>query len=351
LAANKHTDPAEVKRLHGELGSIRAVARALGVDKATVAYHLNRWTDRDDIYPATEVINEIPLGVPIDQLVARRCQEYEMKAAKTKAQGFRRIKVNVDGPVGILHFGDPHVDDDGTDLGLVMRHAELTRTTEGLFGANIGDVTNNWIGTLARLYGEQGTSKEQGREIAEYFLKSVDWLYLIGGNHDFWSAGAGVLDWFAQQYGYMKAGQFQYHGVRLGLEFPNGIQIRINARHDFRGASEHHPTHGPAKAARFGYQDHIIICGHRHTSGYELAANPDPLTGDGEVGILSHCIRVGAYKKIDSFAREKGLPYQNFAPGVVTILDPYAAREVNKVKVFLDPEHGADYLTWLRRRK
>lgn len=338
---------AQVAEAYQRVGTKRGAARELGIDPQAVRWHLSRWDARSAIVAD----QPMPEGVSIEELLRRRSLDYNAKAEAAKAASFRAMNVKMDGPIGILHFGDPHVDDNGTDIDTLLHHAKLTRETEGLFGANIGDVTNNWVGTLARLYGEQSTSASDGRKLAQYFLEAVDWLYIIGGNHDYWTHGAGVLDWFAKQYGYMASGQFQYHGVRLGLRFPNGKEFRVNARHDFRGASEHHPTHGPAKAARFGFYDHIIICGHRHISGYEIAVNPDPLTGDGEVGLISHCIRVGSYKKIDSFAREKGLPYQNCSPAIVTIIDPRAESETKKVQVFLDVDTGADYLTWLRKRK
>ena len=329
-----------------ECGSMRGAARELGVDPGTVRHHMKRWEARE-----TLEVDALPEGVPVESLIAQRRAAYAAKSARIKAQAFRRINVRMNGPIGILHFGDPHIDDDGTDIDELLRHAELTRTTEGLYGANIGDVTNNWVGSLARLYAEQATSAKQARELAEYFLKAVDWLYIVGGNHDYWTQGTGVLDWFAKQYGYLESGQFQYSAVRLGMLFPNGKEVRVNARHDFRGASEHHPTHGPAKAARMGFCDHIAICGHRHQSGYEIVVNPDPLTGDGETGLITHAIRVATYKKIDSFQREKGFPYNNTGPGVVTVIDPGATRESNLVQVFLDAERGAEYLTWLRRKK
>lgn len=345
---HKSVDPVAVRELAAGGMSKRAIARELGVDPGTVRWHLR--AERWDAAGVIEVDDLPPRSIDIDQLVRERIQRYEIKANRVKAESFRRIKVNMEGPVGILHFGDPHIDDDGCDIGLLLHHAKLTRETAGLFGANIGDVTNNWIGRLARLYANQSTSAEEAQKLAAYFLESVDWLYLIGGNHDYWSAGMGVLDWFAKQYGYMESGQFQYHGVRLGLQFPNGKEIRINARHDFRGSSEHHPTHGPAKAARMGFFDHIAICGHRHQSGYEIVINPDPLTGDGETGLMTHAIRIAAYKKMDSFQREKGFPYNNAGPGVITVINPDSTTEAGLIHVFHDADVGADFLTWLRAK-
>jgi len=61
---------------------------------------------------------------------------------------------------------------------------------------------------------------------------------------------------------------------------------------------------------------------------------------------------VGSYKTFDRYAEEKGLPNQNFTVAPVTIIDPSQPDDSNRlVTVFLDPEEGADYLTFRRKRK
>lgn len=340
---------AQVAEAYQRVGTKRGAARELGIDPKAVRWHLRSktWKPEDGL----EVINEIPQGEPDESLINRRIEQFRLKQAKERELALRRIRVKMDGPIGILHFGDPHVDNDGTDLELLFRHANLTRTTEGLWGANIGDVTDNWVGNLARLCANTAMNKQEIRQLAMKFLTSVDWLYLVGGNHDFWTEGNGVLDWFAEQYGYQKSGRFQYHGVRVALQFPNGFECRINSRHDFKGSSEHHKgTHGGAKAARFLFRDHIFVAGHIHTCGYEQVSHCDPLEGDGENGLLSHVLRIGTYKKIDAFAKQIGASNGNYMPGAVTIIDPYAQREAAKVIVVTDPELGADQLTWMRKR-
>lgn len=53
-----------------------------------------------------------------EELVERRVKLFRKKQAYEDARKLIPVKVNLDGPIGIWHFGDPHVDDDGTDLGL-----------------------------------------------------------------------------------------------------------------------------------------------------------------------------------------------------------------------------------------
>jgi len=293
--------------------------------------------------------------IPVADLWNQRAKKFAVKEAYEEATKLRTVKVKAKGPIGILHFGDPHVDDDGTNVALIERHCKLVRETDGLFGANIGDTTNNWIGRLARLYGDQATSAEQAWKMAEYFLHfcpGVDpqtlkpserkdllsnWLYLIGGNHDCWSGAGDPLKWILRQ----ADARYERSQVRLNLVFPGGRECRINARHDFKGTSQWNPAHGSMKASQMGFHDHILVNGHKHKSGYGLIKDPAN-------GTISHCIQVGSYKVYDTFAKDMGFLDQHISPAVVTIIDP-DADNVGFVWVGHDIESAVDYLKFKRR--
>lgn len=316
-------------------GCINAAARAIGACPKTV----RKWArtlERDELPTGEESLTD---------LVERRKRQFCEHDAGLKARELIEIRVNETKPIGILHFGDPHVDDDGTDLAALERHAAIVRDTPGMYGANIGDVTNNWIGRLQRLYSEQSTTAREAWRLAEWFLGLVDWLYIIGGNHDAWSGAGDPLQWILRGCN----GPFQYDGVRIALRFPNGREVRVNARHDFKGHSMWNPAHGVSKAAQMGWRDHILICGHKHVSGYNINVHPDPTSGL-DMGIISHCIRVASYKVHDRYARQMGLPNQAISPCAVTIIDPNTTTEPGLVHVFWSPEMAAEYLTWLRNR-
>ena len=92
----------------------------------------------------------MPEEIDVEDLVEERLKKFERKTVKKEAEKCFPIKVLKDGPIAIAHFGDPHVDDDGTNLGLLLKHAELVAKTDGMFGGNVGDVQNNWVGRLGR---------------------------------------------------------------------------------------------------------------------------------------------------------------------------------------------------------
>lgn len=287
-------------------------------------------------------IDELPSETtPLDELLDRRKRQFGRKDVAKKARRLISVRVNIEGPIGIAHFGDPHVDDDGTDIALLERHLKVCNETEALFAGNVGDFQNNWIGRLARLYGEQSTSAQESWVLAEWVLRACDWLYLVGGNHDAWSGAGDPLKWIARQ----QHALFEPNGVRLNLELPSGRGVRVNARHDFKGHSMWNDAHGPSKAVQLGWRDHIVCAGHLHTSGHQFLKDPSS-------GLISHAFRVASYKIFDRYAEGLGLPDKNIFLCPVTIIDPrYADDDPRFITFIPDPEEGADFLTWKRSRK
>jgi hypothetical protein len=328
----------ETVNLLQQYGSIRSMARETGIPRSTIQDRLRAAT-RAGIYRNDFEVEALPSShVSVADLIARRKLQYEQKRKHEEAARLINVKIRMDGPIGILHFGDPHVDDDGTDIFALERHAEIVRKTPGMFGGNIGDSTNNWVGRLARLYGEQSTSAQEAWQLAEWFLNSVDWLYLIGGNHDAWSGAGDPIPWITRNcLGVKQGGQ-----ARMGLNFPNGKTVTVNAHHNWPGNSQWNPAHGQMKAAQMGFADHIVISGHKHSCGYGVVKNP-------ATGLISHCIQLGSYKIYDRFAKEMGFKDQHISPCAVTIIDP-SASEAGQVQMFWEPEEAAEYLTFKRRK-
>jgi hypothetical protein len=278
--------------------------------------------------------------IDVDELVEHRIRQFEKKVAHADATRAIPVKIRLAGPIGILHFGDPHVDDDGTDLALLRTHSDLTKV-EGVFGANVGDTTNNWVGRLAKLYAEQSTSASQAWKLAEWFIGRTRWLYMIGGNHDGWSGAGDPIKWIARQ----SKALYQPSSARMQLEFPGGRTVIVNARHDFAGHSQYNPSHGPMKALMFGVRDHINVAGHRHISGYGVLKDPD-------TGRVCHAVQVASYKILDRYALEKGFRDQRISAAAFTVIDPALPdTHPDMVKLFWCPEEGVEFLTWLRKRR
>jgi hypothetical protein len=322
----------------------QAAADALKIPVTTLAHRLNVYKMRFGESGGTKseftVANLPDDDIDIDELVEHRIKQFSKKRTHQEATKLIPVKVNIDGVIGILHFGDPHVDDDGTDLDALRRHSDMTHV-EGIWGANVGDTTNNWVGRLARLYAHQSTSADQAWRLAEWFISRTRWLYMIGGNHDAWSGSSDPIKWISRQGNTL----YQSSECRIALRFPNKREVIVNARHDFAGHSQWNPAHGQMKAAQMGMRDHIMVSGHKHTSGYGLIKDPS-------TGKVCHAIQVASYKIFDSYAKERGFRDQSLSPACMTVINPdLPADHPDMVKVFWDPAQGLEYVKWKRKRK
>ena len=279
-----------------------------------------------------------PESLPIDELIEFRNKQYLQKAKSKDSRRLINIDINIDGPIGIAHFGDPHVDDDGTNLAQIFNYVDILNKCEGMFSGNLGDIQNNWIGRLQALYGSQSTSARESWRLTEYFVSKVQWLYLVAGNHDVWSGEGDPLEFMMRDH----KGLYERFGARMNLRFPNGKEIRINARHTFKGNSIWNTAHGVARAAQTGWKDHILTCGHTHVSGYQVLKDPSS-------GLVSHALQVASFKIYDSYADKLGLDDKNIFNCPVTIIDPRFEDYDNRlITTIFDPIEGAKFLTWKR---
>ncbi len=271
----------------------------------------------------------------IEELETLRRSVYKAKKAKEDYKLGVGVELKDNKPIAIMHFGDMHLDSDGTDIQQVYKDITLLRETEGVYGGNLGDVTNNWVGFLGKLYGEQHTTIDESIALIEKTLGGCPWLYTIIGNHDKWNGGEYVVK---------NAVETGVTGedLRLELRFPNGSMTSIHARHHFKGSSMYNTAQGSVKEALLGARDDIIVHGHIHSLGYSVVPQPELLK-------LSHCLSVGSYKVIDSFKTACGFRETNLSPCVVTTIDPRLPEgHTDRIKVFFDAETGVNYLKMLR---
>ncbi len=303
------------------------VIKELGISERT--YYL--WLKMD-----TVKIQEKPKHLQeIEELESLRKSVFKAKKAKEDYKLGVGVDFEDNRPIAIMHFGDMHLDSDGVDLEQVYKHIHLLKTTEGVYGGNLGDVTNNWVGFLGKLYGEQHTTIDESIALIEKTLGGCPWIYTIIGNHDKWNGGEYVVK-NAVDVG--ATGE----DLRLELKFPNGSMTSIHARHHFKGSSMYNAAQGSVKEALLGARDDIIIHGHIHSLGYSIVPQPELLK-------VSHCLSVGSYKVIDSFKTACGFRETNLSPCVVTVIDPrLPENHVDRIKVFFDAEVGVEYLKMIR---
>lgn len=280
--------------------------------------------------------------LPDEELIELMTKQFERIHKAHRARKWFDVKVNDPGPIGVMWFGDPHVDNNGCNWPLLKQHADICAATDGMYGANIGDTTDNWVGRLARLYSESNQSKTRGLRLAEIFISrmGIEWLLILRGNHDMWTGSKreDPLSWFKRGGAPMEDWQ-----ARFCLAFPNGRRARIWAAHDFPGHSWFNPLHGAKRAELKGNDAHLYVCGHKHNWAIQSQENPD-------TNRVSWFARCRGYKYIDKYGENLGHEAQMEGAAITSIFDPHAVSESGFVQCFSDPGEAADFLTWKRRR-
>ena len=298
--------------------------------------------ERDDHLEPDELPH--PIDDPLEgaeELVARAvARSAERDAAATPAE--RVVHLPSDQPIAIVHVGDPHIDDDGCDWVRLAADLDVIRRTPGMYGGLLGDVTNNWVGRLERLYAHQETTAEQAVLMWGWLLRRVPWAYALMGNHDLWNRGEHLMRLWCQTAA-VRVAVAARHEARVVLRAPCGAELRIRARHDFRGGSQWNPAHALTKAARLdgGWGD-VYVAGHRHTA---VAVHDWTDSGRGV-----WALRAAGYKRHDDHAAALQLAEMPAGlASVTTVWDPSAPVH-DRVEVFWSAARAAERLTQLRGR-
>lgn len=322
----------------GKIGGFTALLK-----KADLPTYDDRRTGRDKPKdpPKTEITPPfIPDDdLPADEIIKGMCKRFDKKQTAHQAKKWMTFKVDTSKPIGICWFGDPHIDDDGCNWPLLKSHIDICKKTEGMYGANIGDTHNNWVGRLAKEYANQNTSRGTAFKLIDWFFKDsgINWLLMLLGNHDEWNYGGESLSLMAKHVCTLVDWRAQFK-----LQFENGKEVMIDAAHDHSGHSQWNSLHGQQKASSMGGTAHLYIAGHKHN--WALAQNECPHTSR-----VYWLARARGYKHIDHYGERLGFGSQQFGSSIVTVIDPNAS-DVNMIRCFAAVKEGADYLKFLRRR-
>ncbi len=320
-------------------GNSTAAAKALGISASTLRGGLSRLRKRGLVVePTLHVEPAPPVDEPLEELLARKRAHVERALKHEDWAKLIPVRVRDDRPIGLLIVGDPHLDDDYCDIQQIQTDLTTVGRTEGFYAGHLGDATNNWVGRLKALYANQSTRFNDGLRLAQWMFDLCPNLFVVGGNHDRWEKGMDLLRFIVRQNEIL-----QPHGVRMALNFPSGLQLRIHARHDFPGKSQYSDTHGMKREILFGHRDDILVAGHTHVDEARIEPSID--------GQVHHFYRVSGYKIIDDFAKENGFRPKRMGAAVTLVINPASRVRADIVKPFWDTEAAADFLTYLRNRK
>lgn len=355
LAAG-HSPPGHPSK-PGEYGALATAAKNLGLPGTMGTSSIKRmeaaagraidwgvWPGRAPLAPPEPRFDppHIPdADVPVEELIEKLEKNYQRRSAHVAAKTWARFALKADGPYVLAVVGDPHLDDPGTDWGLLRRHHALLRRPH-VYGVCLGDVVNNWAGRLQRLYAEQEVTRTQGWKLAQWFFATVPWLVIVKGNHDLWSSSHGTgdpLDWMSRG-----AAMLEDWQAKFEVATPGGHATRIWAAHDFKGTSIYNPLHGPMRAAKFGAGEaDVYVAGHQHH--WELFAGEDANKSRRPFWIA----RARGYKFLDAYAEQHQFGSQRHGATIGIVVDPTRDGPAG-LHCYADLEEAVEVMEWRRAR-
>ena len=284
-------------------------------------------------------VKELPDGdLPIEDIISAKERHFEASISRKKAEMWRETSIKIKGPIGILWFGDPHLDDDGCNIKLVKRDLAIAQSSQAILPANLGDTLNNWVGGLQKLYAHQNMGESRAMRMAKWFCESAPWWLWVYGNHCLWpTSNTNLMKHFASE----ASSITQDWQARVQINFPNGRKSKIHAAHNFPGHSQYNKLHGAMKKAGKSPAD-LLIAGDKHC----WALQQDE---DAESGHVQWFARARGYKFIDSYGEQLGYDSQQYGAAIMSVYDPDKDGP-GFLQCFADAEEGADFLKWKRSR-
>ena len=334
----------QIGQITGAQTNDKTVRRAF----AKIAARLAAASEPDKPDPLPPIVDESPVAdadEPIADLLARRIRETKRTLRREATK--HRVCAMDGKPFGLMIFGDPHLDDPGCDWPQLIEHVETVSGVDGVYCVNIGDTQNSWVGFLTKKYADQATTAAEGWRLVKWFIgqtegvdANVNWLAWVSGNHDHWANTPG-LDPYAELCRLSGVRYYDANEVRLKIRFPEARSITVELRHDYRGRSWFHATHGLHKAAMLdgAAGDSIYVAGHLHQWS--------TLAAEHKGGRTSLAVRVRGYKYADEYARKLGVHSCKYGAAVLIVVDPNAEGPA-RFTPFWDIKHGVDVLSAMR---
>lgn len=291
-------------------------ARQLGCDRTNVIRRLRHAYDAGDerIDPDKLFNRPPPQSRTLEEINRARVELGMRREAKVTKGDWRKpsLITKITDPVFVLgFFGDPHLDNPGSDLDLFEEELERMDPANGVYGICIGDVFDNWVRVLAHA-GQASTDPYCAWVVFEDMIQRHPFLSLILGNHDLWNTGtANVVTELCRPNGVL----VRRSGGRLIINTGHGTPLTISARHIWAGNSQYSEAHGLKRAVTFGHtEDDIVTGGHFHKGEVREHVRPH----DGKVSKL---IMLDSFKDLDDHANDRGFMSAKRKPIVWCAID------------------------------
>lgn len=220
------------------------------------------------------------------------------------------------GPACLVFMADLHLGGQGVDYPRIRREAELARDIPNAGVWLAGDVIDNFIwGWAASIRQHTEITIPEERVLAKTVLDILGprLIASVGGNHCGWSRKAAGIDVLRDLTARVRPDAlYDTDDCTARVEVgPASVTVRV--RHKWRGNSIYNATHGQERAARWDDDADIYVGAHTHTEGTARSFSVG--------GAKKLAVQLGAYKRIDDYARTNGFPKPDGSTAVAVIIN------------------------------
>lgn len=244
-------------------------------------------------------------------------QKQKTEAERRQSQTIRFAH----GPACLVFMADLHLGGQGVDYPRIKREAELARDIPNCGIWLAGDVIDSFIWAwCAGIRHHTEITIPEEYVLAKTVLDIVGprLVASVGGNHCAWGQKASGYNILRDMTARVRPDVLYDTDDCLATVEVGGSSTRVRVRHKWRGSSIYNSTHGQERAARWDEDADIYVGAHTHTEG---AARSFSVGGAKKLAI-----QLGAYKRIDDYARVNGFPYPDGATAVAVIIDEKGRR-------------------------
>lgn len=225
------------------------------------------------------------------------------------------------GPACIVFAADLHLGGQGVDYPRIRNEAEIMRDIPNCGVWLAGDVIDNFIWQwCASIRHHTEITIPEEHVLAKTVLDILGprLIASVGGNHCGWSRKAAAIDVLRDLTARVRPDVlYDTDDCTANVEVGPSV-TRIRVRHKWRGSSIYNATHGQERAARWDDDADVYVGAHTHTEG---TARSFTVGGKKKLAI-----QLGAYKRIDDYARVNGFAKPDSATAVALIIDEKGRR-------------------------
>lgn len=335
MATNKGISRDRYEEAYKRLGSFRAVAKELGVNKSTVAGIIKR----------EEKLSSAGYDLNHTERTPEEAWEGHVSAFERKVSGALAKQGGVikrSGPFVIFHCTDPHVDDDASALWLLRDDIKASNDL-GAVMCHGGDLLNNWpmAGRLAKQWAEQSCTLPDALLRAQHYIEIFKPDAWVDGNHEEMNPYlVNLIDqWLPKKI------IRDYWRADFTVKVPGGRDTTVALSHKFqKGSSYFNPSHGGVREMFEGEDVDIYLEGHLHIDGVMERTLS-------ERGARALIVSSAGYKLVDKYAARisRGGKVPKIRGRAHWICcDPYADYDETHAIAFKCPRQAEAYLNGLQ---